>query len=328
MSAPHPYGSPELHPSLLSKPPAQRQWNGLAIAALVLSLLWLAWVGSVLGVIFGLVAHGQIKRSRGGERGDGLAIAGATVGGLGLLLLMVGIIGAVATPSRSTPKVPATASHQVAPARAEVRVFASGFTQDTSGASSVISYGIILENTSPHVAALHIQVAIALVDAQGRSVASATTAITGIPAGGRFYVGGMAAPNVSLTVAKLDASVTVGSATTRRPVLPSVSNLSLAAYSVAPGIPVPGYGNIGGDITNPYSVPLASDATIYVVYLNPQGQVVGGASEEAGAQVQPGATVAFSQPDVEIGKATTLEASVDPCVAFGFSMPGNCPATG
>ena len=327
MSPPHPYGSPELHPSLLSQPPAQRQWNGLAIAALVLSLLWLAWAGSVLGVIFGLVAHGQIKRSRGGQRGDGLAIAGATVGGLGLLVLVVGIIGAVAAPSRSGPKVPATAAQQVSPTRAEVRVVASGFTQEISGANSIISYGLILQNKSAHVAALHIQLAIALVDAQGRSVATATTGITGIPAGGRFYVGGTAAPNVSLTVARLAASVTVGSSATKQPVLPSVSHLSLAGYSVAPGIPVPGYGNIGGDITNPYSVPLASTATIYVVYLNPQGQVVGGASEDAGAQVEPGATVAFSRPDVEVGQATTIEASVDPCVAFGMAMPGTCPAT-
>ena len=305
----------------------QRQWNGFAIAAFVLSLLWLAWLGSLLGVIFGVLAHRQIKRSRGGQRGDGLAIAGVSVGGLGLVLLVVGIIGAAATPTRSGPKAPATASHQVSPARAEVQVVASGFTQESTGASSIISYGLILQNKSAQVAALHIQLAFSLVDAQGRSVASATTSITGIPAGGRFYIGGMAAPNVSLTVAKLEASATVGSSATRQPVLPSVSHLSLAGYSVAPGIPVPGYGNIGGDITNPYSVPLASTATIYVVYLNPQGQVVGGASEDAGAQVEPGATVAFSRPDVEVGQATTIEASVDPCVAFGMAMPGTCPAT-
>ena len=305
----------------------QRQWNGFAIAAFVLSLLWLAWLGSLLGVIFGVLAHRQIKRSRGGQRGDGLAIAGASVGGLGLVLLVVGIIGATATPTRSGPKARGAASHQVSPARAEVQVVASGFTQESTGASSIISYGLILQNKSAQVAALHIQLAISLVDAQGRSVATATTSITGIPAGGRFYIGGMAAPNVSLTVARLEASATVGSSATRQPVLPTVSHLSLAGYSVAPGIPVPGYGNIGGDITNPYSVPLASTATIYVVYLNPQGQVVGGASEDAGAQVEPGATVAFSRPDVEVGQATTIEASVDPCVAFGMAMPGTCPAT-
>ncbi len=304
----------------------QRQWNGFAIAAFVLSLLWLAWLGSLLGVIFGVLAHRQIKRSRGGQRGDGLAIAGATVGGLGLLMLVVGISGAAATPSHSGPKAPGAASHQVSPARAEVQVVASGFTQESTGASSIISYGLILQNKSAQVAALHIQLAISLVDAQGRSVATATTSITGIPVGGRFYIGGMAAPNVSLTVARLEASATVGSSATRQPVLPTVSHLSLAGYSVAPGIPVPGYGNIGGDITNPYSVPLASTATIYVVYLNPQGQVVGGASEDAGAQVEPGATVAFSRPDVEVGQATTIEASVDPCVAFGMAMPGTCPA--
>ncbi len=167
-------------------PSGRRQWNGLAIAALVLALLWLRWLGSLLGVIFGVVAHRQIKRSGGGQRGDGLAIAGTAVGALGLLLLVVGSIGAAVTPPRSASKLRATHSHQASPAIPEVRVVASGFTQDTLAASSTISYGVILENTSPHVAALHLQLAIALVDAQGRSVASATTAITGIPAGGRF----------------------------------------------------------------------------------------------------------------------------------------------
>ncbi len=100
---------------------------------------------------------------------------------------------------------------------------------------------------------------------------------------------------------------------------PSALGTGLRSFTVGRG---------RGDITNPYSAPLASDATIYGVHLNPHGQVVGGASEEARAQVQPGATVAFSQPDVEIGNATTLEASVDPCVAVSFSMPGDCPATG
>jgi len=74
MSTPHPYGSPELHPALQQPPPTQRRTNGFAIESLVLSVLWLAWLGSLLGVMFGLVAHWQIKRSRGRERGDGLAI--------------------------------------------------------------------------------------------------------------------------------------------------------------------------------------------------------------------------------------------------------------
>ena len=63
--------------------------NGLAIASLVCSLFgWLCIVGPILGVIFGFVALGQIKRTH--EGGRGLAIAGIIVGAF-VLVLLVGL---------------------------------------------------------------------------------------------------------------------------------------------------------------------------------------------------------------------------------------------
>jgi hypothetical protein len=63
--------------------------NGLAIASLVFSLLYLGGLGSLLGVIFGHVARGQVRRSQGAQSGGGLALAGLLVG-------YVGVIGAIA----------------------------------------------------------------------------------------------------------------------------------------------------------------------------------------------------------------------------------------
>lgn len=62
--------------------------NGLAIASLVLSLLWLYGVGALLAVIFGHVALGQIKRDPS-QGGKGMAIAGLILGYLGLVLIVV-----------------------------------------------------------------------------------------------------------------------------------------------------------------------------------------------------------------------------------------------
>jgi len=59
--------------------------NRLAVASLVLSLLWLFFLGSLLGVIFGHVALRQIKRT--GELGRGLAIGGLVMGYLSLAYL-------------------------------------------------------------------------------------------------------------------------------------------------------------------------------------------------------------------------------------------------
>jgi hypothetical protein len=63
--------------------------NGFAIAALVSGLLWMWWVGSVCAVIFGHIALRQIARSRGGQGGRGLAIAGASLGYLGLAAFLI-----------------------------------------------------------------------------------------------------------------------------------------------------------------------------------------------------------------------------------------------
>ncbi|OKJ93438.1 hypothetical protein AMK26_33580 [Streptomyces sp. CB03234] len=81
MSVPHsPY--PHQHPV-----PAPATLNAFAVAALVTSLLCLA----PLGVVFGIVALVQI--SRRAQRGKGLAVAGVAVSGAVLLLL--GIAAAV-----------------------------------------------------------------------------------------------------------------------------------------------------------------------------------------------------------------------------------------
>jgi hypothetical protein len=69
---------------------AQARNNRLAVASLVLSLLWLFGLGSLLGVIFGHIALSQIKQS--GELGRGLAIGGIVLGYLALALIAVGLL--------------------------------------------------------------------------------------------------------------------------------------------------------------------------------------------------------------------------------------------
>ncbi len=73
--------------------------SGLAIASLVLGLLWLCGLGSLLATIFGAVAIGQISRSNGTMDGKGMAIAGLILGIIGLsgyvLLFSLGYLQAL-----------------------------------------------------------------------------------------------------------------------------------------------------------------------------------------------------------------------------------------
>jgi len=75
--------------------PARPHTNGFSVAALVLGIagIWpLFGVGSVLGLIFGLVGLSQIKRSQGTQSGKGMAIAGIILGSIGLLLVIIFIV--------------------------------------------------------------------------------------------------------------------------------------------------------------------------------------------------------------------------------------------
>jgi hypothetical protein len=80
---------------------APARTNGLAVASLVLGILWIYWVGSVLALIFGYVAKKQIDESGGTQGGRGMAVAGIVLGWVGIgvitLITVVAIITALAS---------------------------------------------------------------------------------------------------------------------------------------------------------------------------------------------------------------------------------------
>jgi len=63
---------------------AASKTNRLAVWALVLAILTLGGVGSVLGIVLGAKARGQVRET--GERGSGLALSAIIVGALTLLV--------------------------------------------------------------------------------------------------------------------------------------------------------------------------------------------------------------------------------------------------
>jgi hypothetical protein len=75
-----------------------RPTNGMAVASLVMGILWIYWVGSIMALIFGYVARQQIAER--GESGGGLAIAGIVLGwiGVGTLVLVLLFLSSVQVP--------------------------------------------------------------------------------------------------------------------------------------------------------------------------------------------------------------------------------------
>jgi hypothetical protein len=78
-------------------PPALQQsgTDGMAIAGFVLGLLGILGISAILGIVFGSVALGRVRRT--GQSGRGLAIAGVVLGScwLALYVLLI-VVGAVA----------------------------------------------------------------------------------------------------------------------------------------------------------------------------------------------------------------------------------------
>lgn len=65
--------------------------NGKAIAAFVLSILWLWWVGSILALLLGYSARAEIKESKSPQGGDGLALAAIVLGWIGVSLFALSV---------------------------------------------------------------------------------------------------------------------------------------------------------------------------------------------------------------------------------------------
>jgi hypothetical protein len=69
--------------------------SGFAIASMVLGIVWIYWIGSILAIIFGVVAKNQIRDGNGSVTGDGMATAGIVLGIIGLaiaaILIIVGV---------------------------------------------------------------------------------------------------------------------------------------------------------------------------------------------------------------------------------------------
>ena len=99
---------PPVQPALQpSAAPAKAKTSGLAIASLVLGIAGPCTVGlgSIIGLILGIVGLVKIGRSAGAMGGRGLAIAGIVVSGLGILLLpVIGMLAAILIPAVSSAR--------------------------------------------------------------------------------------------------------------------------------------------------------------------------------------------------------------------------------
>lgn len=218
----------------------------------------------------------------------------------------------------------ATLEHVVASARLapplpapQIVVSKSAFQQHSSSSGTSISCELELTNRSPTTDAIGVHAQVSFVDSLGRSVAQETTNLTGIPAGATVATTCGTFSNVSLSISTLQVSTKIDRSQPKELVLPPVSGTKLISDEF-------GDISLSGQLTNPYTKPLPSSATIYAIYFDGAGNLIGGDEEDAGASVQPQATVGFGFSFLPDGAASALVA-VDPCGGFELDAH-SCPA--
>ena len=90
-----------VHPDLMALPAeaslpapalALPQTSGLAIASLVLGIIWFYWIGSILALVFGYAAKKEIRKDPTRISGNGMATAGIVLGWIGVATLVIVIV--------------------------------------------------------------------------------------------------------------------------------------------------------------------------------------------------------------------------------------------
>jgi hypothetical protein len=79
--------------------------NGMAIASMVLGILWLWWIGSILALVFGYMGRRQIRDSMGRQGGKGMAMAGIVLGWIGVAMFAVFIVVAIVSAGSTEPRL-------------------------------------------------------------------------------------------------------------------------------------------------------------------------------------------------------------------------------
>jgi hypothetical protein len=80
----------------------------MAIASLVLGILWIYWLGSILALVFGYIAKREIRESPEPIEGGGLATAGIVLGWVGIgtlsLVILLVVLAAVFDEGKKPPR--------------------------------------------------------------------------------------------------------------------------------------------------------------------------------------------------------------------------------
>ncbi len=94
-------------------PSRDAKTSGLAVASLILGILFLIFPAAILAIVLGHISRSQIRDSAGRIKGAGMALAGLILGYAGVAVIPILIIAAIAIPNLLRSKMAANEASAV-----------------------------------------------------------------------------------------------------------------------------------------------------------------------------------------------------------------------
>jgi hypothetical protein len=194
-----------------------------------------------------------------------------------------------------------------------VDVVKQGFSiRNRSYGGADVSYGVILQNRSASEDALEVYVLVNFVMTNSKLSGSASTAVTAIPAGGTYALGGNLSYDGIAPVSRLEVVVTVAKRQPHKLHIPPIANIYLEPSAFDAGW----LGAVDGELVNDDPLQILQSASLSAVVMDAGGNVVGGATGYAFAPLPPSARelvkLTGAVTAIPVAKAASALVSVTP----------------
>jgi hypothetical protein len=173
---------------------------------------------------------------------------------------------------------------------AHIAVIKDGYSIRQQQFASRLSYGVVLQNTSPNQDAVQVGALVNFVGPDNKLVGSASTQISGIPAGQQFALGGdLFFPGAVPPIARLEVVVQIAKRQQHALRMAPIANIYLE-----PSVFEPAWlGAVDGEVSNPDASLLLENTSLSTVVFDAAGNVIGGGTGFAFASLPPGSREFF-----------------------------------
>jgi hypothetical protein len=171
----------------------------------------------------------------------------------------------------------------------KIVVVDQGFSVRVRTSGAEVSFGLMLQNTSPNADALSVYVLVNFVMADGQAIGTKTETIDAIPGGTTFAYGGSLNFPGAAPVARLEVVVKVGGRQRQLIHQPLVQSIG-----IVPGLrDAMWVGEVNGEIINDHPSLNVDRTKLSTVVFDVNGVIVGGGSGNATALLPPGTREVF-----------------------------------